>query len=115
MTSKPVYHLDGGTVREVRDWGRACVIRRETVPGHEMPGYFTAKGKWIGARWIDAYDVCQNQDWRKTCRAYARVHGAAVAVYCDDTAIVFDRTDSGRVRESKRHDCIITWSERLAS
>ncbi len=106
---KAAYRINSFDVREVRDWGNAAVLRHDAIPAGPRAGYFTPKGSWVKPSWLPAYAIRECQDWRKTCRAFARVYGFAVAVYCDDTAITFALTHSGKVKESKRHDAKIAW------
>jgi len=99
----------GFDVREVRDWGTAVVKFCEQVPAGVRPGYWTSKGTWVKSAHFAAYSVRECQDWQKTCRAFARIYGFCVAVYCDDTVVTFALTHSGRVKQSKRTTAKIDW------
>jgi hypothetical protein len=103
--------INGFDVREVRDWGGAIVLQHETIPAHEAAGYWTSKGKYVKPHWVPAVGFRSCQNWEKTCRAFARVYGFCVAVYCDDTVITFALCDNGRVKMSKREPAKIIWSK----
>lgn len=104
--------INGFDVRQVTDWGRAVVLEHDVVPAGVRPGYFTSKGKYVKPSSYPAFAVVRHQEFRMTCRAFARVYGFCAAVYCDDTVITFALNDrTGRVRESRRVPAKINWWE----
>lgn len=105
------FHLNSWDVREVREWGSAVVLRHDNYPSSIAPGYFASDGKWVKPHQLSAGAVSEHQNFRKTCRAFARVYGWCAAIYCDDTAIEFVRLESGRVKEMARQAATITWTQ----
>jgi len=108
-------HLNNFDCREVRDWTCAVVLKHDVIPAHVRPAYIApSAARVIRAAHLPATALVEHQNWRKTCRAFARVYGHCVAVWADDTATEFVLLDSGRVKECARVPAQITWDAKAA-